>query len=387
MYFWHWARCLSAKGEKQTKMTHGHELCQRWNGTGDPPLRHSPPFVGAPALEVTHPFHFKMTPSMLLGPTCNHDLNCFLRLPNVRADSGTREGVIDAMLDAMGDHEYHSASYASKVEPQMEGLMHTLIDGLRRKEAEIHELREAGKDFMPHEIARGILHRLISCTNRRMHKGFPEMLTYLLRKPMEYSSHKFVHVPIDPLIRHTISCVKSVVANATPAHVVPGYPLQRMLINTKPVLYGIDYQYRNKRLDLMPLYFFFSSCEVSHKLGARSLHWEELRKGENVLRQRSYKQQPGLVHTFLTCLFCILLVSLSMNMNFIIDCEHTKLGACLFFLGSSPAHRTLTLQSQSAGFTLRFLCYFSGSIGNFKISFAWPWEVFNKLPRWMMFGA
>jgi hypothetical protein len=292
MYFWHWARCLSAKGEKQTKMTHGHELSQRWNGTGEPPLRHSPPFVGAPALEVTHPFHFKMTPSMLLGPTCNHDLNCFLRLPNVRADSGTREEVIDAMLDAMGDHEYYSASYASKVEPQMEGLMHTLIDGLRRKEAEIHELREAGKDFIPHEIARGILHRLISCTNRRMHKGFPEMLTYLLRKPMEYSSHKFVHVLIHHLVRKTIFCVKSVVSNATPAHVVPGCPSQHMLIKIKPGIYDMDYPYRNKRLDLMPLYFFFSSCEVSHKLGARSLHWEELRKGDNVLRQRSYKQQP-----------------------------------------------------------------------------------------------
>ena len=49
--------------------------------------------------------------------------------------------------------------------------MNTLIDGLERKKAEIKELREAGKDFTPHDIARGILHRLIACTNRRMHKG------------------------------------------------------------------------------------------------------------------------------------------------------------------------------------------------------------------------
>ena len=98
------------------------------------------------------------------------------------------------MLDAMGDHEYYSASYASKAEPQMEGLLPTLIDGMRRKEAEINELREAGQDFTPHEISRRILHRLIYCTNRRMHKGFPEMLTYLLWKPMEYTSHEFVTV-------------------------------------------------------------------------------------------------------------------------------------------------------------------------------------------------
>ena len=52
-----------------------------------------------------------------------------------------------------------------------------------------------------HEIGRKILHRLISSTNRRMHKGFPEMLTYLLNKPMEYCSHMFVHVQYDTLYR------------------------------------------------------------------------------------------------------------------------------------------------------------------------------------------
>ena len=305
----------------------------------------------------------------------------------MRADSGTREEVIDAMLDAMGDHEYYSASYASKVEPQMEGLMHTLIDGLRRKEAEIHELREAGKDFIPHEIARGILHRLISCTNRRMHKGFPEMLTYLLRKPMEYSSHKFVHVLIHPLIRKTICCVKSVVSNATPAHVVPGCPSQHMLIKIKPGIYDMDYPYRNKRLDLMPLYFFSLLAKFLTSLEHAVYIGKNCGKEITFCDKGAISSSHYVVHTYLTCLFCILLDIPSMNMNFIIDCEHTRLGAFQFFLGSSRARRTLTLQSQSAGFTLRFLCYSSVSTGNFKISFAWPWEVFNKLPQWMMLGA
>ena len=172
MYFWHWARYTTPKKGEVAKMTHGHELCKRWYGIGDPPVRHSPPFVGAPALEVTHPFHFKMTPSMLLGPTCNHDLNCFLRLPSAISDASSKDDIVDAMLDAMGDHEYYSASYASKTEPQFEGLVHSLIDGLRRKEAETKALREAGQEFSSHDIARQVLHRLISCTNRRMHKGF-----------------------------------------------------------------------------------------------------------------------------------------------------------------------------------------------------------------------
>ena len=79
--------------------------------------------------------------------------------------------------------------------------MHTLIDGLRQKEAEINALRESGVDLEAREVARLILHRLVSSTNRRMHKGFPEMLTYLLRKPMYYGSHEFVSVLLDPLIR------------------------------------------------------------------------------------------------------------------------------------------------------------------------------------------
>ena len=78
-----------------------------------------------------------MTPSMLHGPTCNHDLSCFLHIPSGLSDTASKDTIVDAMLDAMGDHEYYSASYASKTEPQLEGLVHTLIDGLRGKEAEI----------------------------------------------------------------------------------------------------------------------------------------------------------------------------------------------------------------------------------------------------------
>ena len=79
---------------------------------------------------------------MLLGPVCNHDLNCFLRLPQRAADSDSREVVINAMLDAMGDNEYYCASYASKEEPHVEGLLHTLQYGLRHKEAEIRALQD-----------------------------------------------------------------------------------------------------------------------------------------------------------------------------------------------------------------------------------------------------
>ena len=78
---------------------------------------------------------------------------------------------------------------------------------MRSKERDIAAAAAAGEIVEPHEVARRVLHKLISCTNRRMHKGFPEMITYLLMKPMEYTSHDFVNVNIDILIRRSLAIV------------------------------------------------------------------------------------------------------------------------------------------------------------------------------------
>ena len=80
MFFWHWARHVDRDGKVGAKMSHGLVLQSRWDGSGSPPLCMSPPLVGLPALEVNHPFHFKMSPAILLGPKCNHDLGILLRL-------------------------------------------------------------------------------------------------------------------------------------------------------------------------------------------------------------------------------------------------------------------------------------------------------------------
>ena len=96
----YWARRVDQKKVSVAARAHGLELTPRWNGTGNPPLCASPPFVGAPALETTHPFHFKMCPSMLLGPMCNHDLGVLLRLPpaTTLATSSTSETKAEVQL-------------------------------------------------------------------------------------------------------------------------------------------------------------------------------------------------------------------------------------------------------------------------------------------------
>ena len=51
MFFWHWRRAVDKKQNAIAVRTHGLDLVSRWNGTGNPPLCGSPPFLGAPALE------------------------------------------------------------------------------------------------------------------------------------------------------------------------------------------------------------------------------------------------------------------------------------------------------------------------------------------------
>ena len=64
MLFWHWCRGVDEKKKEVAKRMHGLRLQPRWNGTEAPPITSVPPHLGLPALETTHPFHFKMSPSM-----------------------------------------------------------------------------------------------------------------------------------------------------------------------------------------------------------------------------------------------------------------------------------------------------------------------------------
>ena len=81
MGYWHWRPCRDRKGLMVVSRAHGRELVSRWDGEGLPPVHSVGRQSGAPALEQTHPFHFKMCPGVMLGPRCNHDLGVLLRLP------------------------------------------------------------------------------------------------------------------------------------------------------------------------------------------------------------------------------------------------------------------------------------------------------------------
>ena len=176
MIFWHWRACVSAKRKAVVKRAHGHLLQPRWDQEGFPPIITSPPQAGMPALERNHAYHFKMTPGLMLGPRCNHDLGILLRLPvldddlkeallkawhrvkdsgdgsdHTEADDEAARGVsrlsdesIEAMVEVMVDHEYYASDYASKDQPQAANLLQTLHDSLVRHDRFAAEREVAG---------------------------------------------------------------------------------------------------------------------------------------------------------------------------------------------------------------------------------------------------
>ncbi|CAK0795745.1 unnamed protein product, partial [Prorocentrum cordatum] len=103
---------------------------------------------------TTHPFHFRMSPAIMLGPQCNHDLAVLLRFCDIPADDANLPGaarvaqVKASMAEAMGDHEYYASAYSSKAQPHTDGLKMTLAASLERKEraALADAAREANDD-------------------------------------------------------------------------------------------------------------------------------------------------------------------------------------------------------------------------------------------------
>ena len=150
----------------------------------------------------------------------------------------------------MGDHEHYCAAYSSKDQPHVEGLLKTLADGVAAKEREILEAKEVGEDITAHEVARRLLHRMMAATNRRMHKGFPEMISYILRKPDYYASHSFV-----PFYSDSDRCAleHAYDSGSTIADHYRGAP-RTLFPGRTPLLQLADYEYRPRILDAFPQY-------------------------------------------------------------------------------------------------------------------------------------
>ena len=150
LLFWHWRAQVNEQQKLVMKRVHGRELVQAWDGSGLPPVSALPPHVGAPAQERTHAFHFKMNPTIMLGPGCNHDVGLLVRVPVLTSEqqaaltendcssgdafvqSPEFTRMMEATMETQVDHEFYSVAYASKEQDQSEGLFRSLYDAKRK---------------------------------------------------------------------------------------------------------------------------------------------------------------------------------------------------------------------------------------------------------------
>jgi hypothetical protein len=152
-------------------------------------------------------------------------------------------------------------------------LLQTLIDGVKALEEQRGEREQEGDSMADLDRGKALLHRLISSSNRRMHKGFPEMLSYLLNEPTYYCSHSFV--PLSFMGHFRSIQAKFVARGATAEGSVNMRPLK--LPNKDKHFLNLldDYIYRPEELLRLPWYFFVAACEARWEDDALSLPWYE----------------------------------------------------------------------------------------------------------------
>ena len=81
------------------------------------------------------------------------------------------EESIESAIDTIVDHEFYAVDYATKVQPQAEGLLQTLHDSMLRhlrfgNSESWSETSELSPTEKLHDRARRLMHRLVSATNR-----------------------------------------------------------------------------------------------------------------------------------------------------------------------------------------------------------------------------
>jgi hypothetical protein len=159
------------------------------------------------------------------------------------------------------DHERYCGAYASKEEPHIRGLLQSLSESVKQlEEAQARQASE-GKDVTALAKARSLLHRLMSSTNRRMHKGFPEMLAYIMEKPEYIASMEFVPLYYSQVLISYICSLESA-ASSKLTYLMPDFSKRILRPGQVPFLDHVDYAFRSEKLQDFPLYFFISACEA-----------------------------------------------------------------------------------------------------------------------------
>ena len=229
------------------------------------PLHHCLPHRGQPALERTHPFHFKMTPAAMLANCCNHDLSVLLRFSHIASDMppGMQPLLLKDMIETITDHEYYVGGYLAKGGESTQGLLHCLHDAVLQHSRSIAAKEVHGADSL--ENAQRLFRRLILALNKRHRMGFPSVYAYIFGKPSFYSSHTFVPLNLTATFQYFEDCVAALNFVGLPPAVQAQHPTagpDAPPASRAPTYTGYDYNWRPRCLENFPLFFFTAGTEV-----------------------------------------------------------------------------------------------------------------------------
>ena len=146
--------------------------------------------------ERHHPYHTRFNAAILATAKCNHDLSVLVRAPSTTETLDAAE-FATLMASSTQLATYYITAYMSKVQPHLLSLWTLLQQGQARLQQELRTCSEDPARPIAHKtVARRVLMRMLSASQRRVHKSMPEMCHYLLGFPEAYSSHGFRVSPI-----------------------------------------------------------------------------------------------------------------------------------------------------------------------------------------------
>ena len=306
MKYWYWDTFQDSKGELMARRRHGIPL-QPCPPTGEMPLQTSLPHRGQPALERTHPFHFKMTPGAMLANCCNHDLSVLFRFGDFTPDMcSTQRGLLlKDMIETITDHEYYIGGYMAKGAESTQGLLHCLHDATLQH-ARVKATAQ-GETAAAAQNASNLFRRLILALNKRHRMGFPSVYAYIFGKPSIYSSHTFVSLNLTATFQNFETCVEALNFVGVPPHVRAQHPSAEPHAppaSRAPTYTGYDYNWRPLCLEHFPLYFFIAGTDTvtAQPAPGGALPWPLLHDDSGELRrhpcyERRYADDRYLVRS------------------------------------------------------------------------------------------
>ena len=282
MRFFHKVALDDGNGGSVENMVHGAQLAPRWQARAHdtPPIADKAQWNAGEALvEQHHPFVGPLTGAMYAGPRCNHHISVLLRLPipdgsatgaSALSQAARVDEAVAAMAKLLNDANYYCGKYCGKDQQKIDNLFKCLAQAHASLKNSLGDCTSDAVEDVLYRAKR-VVYRMMTACNRRMHKGMPEMIAFLLDEdgdfPELFSSHPFRPLFVPMLL----AAYEAAVARRRPLAVRSLYA-EAGLSETMELVEGdnsdgsiecrnsrVDYECRPAELSEVPFYYFLSA--------------------------------------------------------------------------------------------------------------------------------